>query len=222
VLSDSSTAAVMALHPGAPSEGSRAEREAPELEVLTREALDGNREAWSALIALHGRRVELSLVAQAVPPAQAREFAHDAWLRLMQQAAQGRLTYLQLPGLAIRQALFLARAARRRRDAAVTEVTDEAATEEAAAGGLAEEDVESPEVQFLARERLMRARARVDSLAPSARTVFLLLYAEPQLSHAELAARVGLSVQRVRQIICEVRKELRADLEESDARPRHP
>lgn len=219
MLSDSSTAAVMALHPGAPSEGSRAEREAPELEVLTREALDGKREAWSALIALHGRRVELSLVAQAVPPAQAREFAHDAWLRLMQQAAQGRLTYLQLPGLAIRQALFLARAARRRRDAAATE---EAATEDAAAGGLAEEDVESPEVQFMARERLMRARARVDSLAPSARTVFLLLYAEPQLSHAELAARVGLSVQRVRQIICEVRKELRADLEESDARPRHP
>jgi RNA polymerase sigma-70 factor (ECF subfamily) len=188
------------------------------LEALTREALDGNREAWSALIALHERRVELSLIAQAVPPAQAREFAHDAWLRLMQQAAQGRLTYLQLPGLAIRQALFLARAARRRRDAAVTE---EAAAEEAA-GGLAEEDVESPEAQFSARERLMRARARVDSLAPSARTVFLLLYAEPQLSHAELAARVGLSVQRVRQIICEVRKELRADLEESDARPRHP
>jgi RNA polymerase sigma-70 factor (ECF subfamily) len=33
------------------------------------------------------------------------------------------------------------------------------------------------------------------------------------LSHAEVAKKVGLSLQRVRQILCEVRKELREALE---------
>ena len=174
-------------------------------------ALGGDRDAWSVLIGRFERKVVLSLIAMSVPPAQAREFAHDAWLRLMQQAALGRLEYLQLPGLVIRQALFLARSASRRPDAAVAEGEE----------GLREVG-ESTETRYFALERLAKARARLDSLSPSARAVFLSLYSEPQLSHAELAARVGLSVQRVRQIICEVRKELRADLEEeTNVRPRH-
>lgn len=175
-------------------------------------ALAGDRDAWSRLIARHERRVVLSLIARSVPPAQAREFAHDAWLRLMQQAAQGRLSYLQLPGLVVKQALFLAQAAGRKADP-VVEQEDEAVLEEGCA---------SAEAQYLTKERLARAREQVERLPPSARTVFSLLYQEPQLSHAELAARVGLSVQRVRQIICEVRKVLRAELEATHVRPRHP
>ena len=73
--------------------------------------------------------------------------------------------------------------------------------------------MESAEARYLAAERLTRAKARLAELSPSARKVFELLYGDPHLSHAEIAARIGLSVQRVRQIICEVRKELRADLE---------
>jgi RNA polymerase sigma-70 factor (ECF subfamily) len=41
-----------------------------------------------------------------------------------------------------------------------------------------------------------------------------LIYENPDLPHAEAAAQVGLSVQRVRQILCEVRKRLRAVLSE--------
>lgn len=178
---------------------------------LERAALAGERSAWNALVELHGRRVVLSLLAAGVPPAQAREFAQDAWLRLMQQAAQGRLTWLQLPGLVVRQALFLARAAARRPSPVDT-------------AGAPPAEADSVEETYFARERLLRARERVEALAPGARAVFLLLYGEPGLSHAEVAGRVGLSVQRVRQIICEVRKTLRAELEEetSDVQPPHP
>lgn len=169
-------------------------------------ALRGERTAWSSLITKYERRVVLSLIAAGVPAPQAREFANDAWLRLMQQAAAGRLEYLQLPGLVVRQALFLARAAVRRPTAATAPLEAIASSQE--------------EVYF-ARERLERARARVETLPASARSIFLLLYGEPQLSHAEVAARVGLSLQRVRQILCEVRKTLRDELDEETPHAHH-
>lgn len=161
----------------------------------------GDREAWNELIARHNRRVVLVLMGAGLPPQQARDVAQEAWLRLIRQADAGKLERLQLPGLAVRQALFLARSEARKPGAAVELDASAAPT------------VESPEARFLAVERLTRARARLAELSPSAQKVFGLLYGEPHLSHAEIAARIGLSVQRVRQIICEVRKELRADLE---------
>jgi RNA polymerase sigma-70 factor (ECF subfamily) len=185
----------------------RERREAPARPTgLEESALRGDRDAWNELIRRHERRVVLSLVAAGVPPAQAREFAQDAWLRLINQSAQGKVQFLQLPGLVVRQALFLARSARRKLEGSQPE--PDAA-------------VDSAEVLYLTRERLARARTLVERLNPSARAVFALLYGEPQLPHSEIAARVGLSVQRVRQIICEVRKVLRVELEEADVSP-HP
>lgn len=168
-------------------------------------ALKGDRAAWSELIMRHERRVVLSVIAAGIPPAQAREFAHDAWLRLMQQAAAGKLEFIQLPGLVVRQALFLARTAARR------------------PATLPEEEAhqDSGEAQYFAREKLERAREKIEALPESSRRVFLTLYSEPGLSHAEVAARVGLSVQRVRQILCEVRKTLRADLEQETTHVAH-
>lgn len=166
-------------------------------------ARGGDREAWNELIALHNRRVVLVLVGAGLPPAQARDVAQEAWLRLIRQADAGKLERLQLPGLAVRQALFLARSEARKSGAVTAD----------AGPPLTAPTVESPEARFLAVERLTRAKARLSELSPSAQKVFGLLYGEPHLSHAEIAARIGLSVQRVRQIICEVRKELRADLE---------
>jgi RNA polymerase sigma-70 factor (ECF subfamily) len=199
-VSDTPTVAVVGLR--AP-EAARAS--APSPEALLQAALEGDRQAWSELIARHERRVLLSLLAAGVAPAQAREFAQEAWLMLLNRAKARRLQYLQLPGLAIRQALYLARAQGRRPDARVADPAE--APEEL-------DPAATPELLYLSRERLERARARLDGLHHSARSIFLALYQEPQLSHAEVADRVGLSVQRVRQIICEVRKQLRADLEE--------
>ena len=165
-------------------------------------ARTGDRAAWTELIARHNRRVVLSLLAHGVLPAQAKEMAQEAWLRLITQADAKKLDRLELPGLAIRQALFLARSEARKpgRENESLDDVPEAATE-------------SPEALFFSRERLQKAHERLQDLAPSARAVFERLYGDPQLSHAEVAARVGLSVQRVRQIVCEVRKVLRAELE---------
>jgi RNA polymerase sigma-70 factor (ECF subfamily) len=166
-------------------------------------ARGGDRSAWNELISRHNRRVLLALIAHGVLPAQAREMAQEAWLRLITQADAKKLDRLELPGLAIRQALFLARS-EQRKPGSVTEPLE-------AAGDPAGE---SEEERYFSRERLQRAHARVQDLSPSARAVFERLYGEPHLSHAEIATRVGLSVQRVRQIICEVRKVLRAELED--------
>lgn len=162
----------------------------------------GDRSAWTELISRHNRRVLLALIAHGVLPAQAREMAQEAWLRLITQADAKKLDRLELPGLAIRQALFLARSEQRKPGHAVESLDT-----------LPEAAAESTEELFFTRERLVKAHARVQDLSPSARAVFERLYADPHLSHAEVAARVGLSVQRVRQIICEVRKVLRAELE---------
>lgn len=165
-------------------------------------ARTGDRAAWTELIARHNRRVLLSLLAHGVLPAQAKEMAQEAWLRLITQADARKLDRLELPGLAIRQALFLARSEARKPGQSV-EALDAAP----------EASTESPEALYFSRERLQKAHERLQDLAPSARAVFERLYGDPQLSHAEVAARVGLSVQRVRQIVCEVRKVLRAELE---------
>lgn len=169
-------------------------------------ARGGDRSAWNELISRHNRRVLLSLIAHGVLPAQAREMAQEAWLRLITQADAKKLDRLELPGLAIRQALFLARSEQRKPTSAATEPLDEAAQQPSG------EDVEA---RYFSREQLLKAHTRVQDLSPSARAVFDRLYGEPHLSHAEIAARVGLSVQRVRQIICEVRKVLRTELEEA-------
>ena len=165
-------------------------------------ARTGDRGAWTELIARHNRRVVLSLLAHGVLPAQAKEMAQEAWLRLITQADAKKLPRLELPGLAIRQALFLARSEARKPGQGTESLDD-----------VPEAAIDSAETQFFDRERLQQAHERLQDLSPSARAVFERLYGDPQLSHAEVAARVGLSVQRVRQIVCEVRKVLRAELE---------
>jgi RNA polymerase sigma-70 factor (ECF subfamily) len=161
----------------------------------------GDREAWNTLVARHNHRLVVALVGQGVPAARAREVAQEAWLRLIRQAQAQRLDRLELPGLVIRQALFLARSEARRERALPA---DEPAP------------VESAEASYLSRERLAGAQAVLATCSRSAQKVFSLLYAEPHLTHAEVAAQVGLSTQRVRQILCEVRKKLRASLEGDD------
>lgn len=162
----------------------------------------GDRAAWTELIARHNRRVMLSLLAQGILPAYAKEIVQEAWLRLITQADAKKLDRLELPGLAIRQAMFLARSDARKAGHFTVSLDD-----------VPEGDTDSGEQAYLSRERLLKARERLNDFSPSARAIFEQLYGDPHLSHAEVAAQVGLSVQRVRQIICEVRKVLRSELE---------
>jgi RNA polymerase sigma-70 factor (ECF subfamily) len=178
---------------------------------LVREALCGDRQAWSALIQRHQHRVLLSLLARGVRVDRARELVQETWARLIQQQQRGALRELRLPGLAISQAAWLALDEVRR-----TRREDAAAGAQAPEGpGEPVDPATSAEVRLLGAEQLARAREALEDVSPGARRVFLLVYEHPELPHAEVAARVGLSVQRVRQILCEVRKHLRAVLEET-------
>ena len=179
----------------------------PNASDLVGSALRGSREAWEALVDLHGHAVLRSLVALGLTPDRARDIAQNAWMRLIEQQRAGKLESMSLPGLAIAQAGFLAREELRKSRPA------EVALEEAKGDS---DGAANPETRAARREQVEHAQRVLSGSSRSAQEVFRLAYGGEGLSHARVAARVGISVQRVRQILCEVRKELRAALEESD------
>jgi RNA polymerase sigma-70 factor (ECF subfamily) len=179
-------------------------------EELSQRALAGDRRAWDALIARHHRRVVVSLLAKGIRVDRAHELAQEAWTRLIQQQQRGLLTELRLPNLALTQAAFLAADdARRARREAISGNVEELPERQHPV-----DPSVSAERRLLSEEQLTRAHEALAGCSQSARTVFLLACDGQELPHAEVAARVGLSVQRVRQILCEVRKKLRTALEE--------
>lgn len=177
--------------------------EPPTEAELCEAALGGDARAWDALYRRHERRVIVALLARGVRVDRARDISQDAWARLIVQQRKGKLKALTLPGLAVRQALFLAQEEARRARHRKPHVGLEHA-------GPSDEGFAE---RMLDRDRLERARAVLRRQHPSAQRVFERLYAEPGIRHAEIAAELGLSVQRVRQIICEVRKVLRAEVD---------
>jgi RNA polymerase sigma-70 factor (ECF subfamily) len=178
---------------------------------LCARALEGDASAWNALIAKHEHRIVVSLLARGVRMERAKDIAQEAWIRLVEQQRAGRLTHLQLPGLAIAQAAFLSLEAARRDGS-----RGEPLPLEGEAGRIATDLVDpaaDAEARLLTSERVERAERVLATFAPNARDVFRLAYGGEGLSHADVAKRVGLSLQRVRQILCEVRKDLRDALE---------
>jgi RNA polymerase sigma factor (sigma-70 family) len=157
---------------------------------------------WETALRSYHARVVTSLLAMSISLDQAEELASQTWTRLMEQERSGQLTDIKLPGLAIKQARFLALnwVKARRREA-----------------GLAEDlpGHDDPERAVIERDDVAVALRVLASCSPSAQEVFRLLYDHPPPSHDEVARRVGLSTQRVRQILCEVRKRIRQALEQS-------
>ncbi|QRK13403.1 sigma-70 family RNA polymerase sigma factor [Archangium violaceum] len=186
--------------------GSALEEEAE----LARRALNGERTAWNTLISRYQHRVVVSLLARGVRADRAHELAQETWARLIQQQQKGLLTELRLPSLALTQAAFLAadEARRARRESLAGPV------EELPESHHPVDPSVSAERRLLSEEQLARAQAALRECPASAQRVFQLACDGQELPHAEVAARVGLSVQRVRQILCEVRKKLRSALEE--------
>src|SRR5262249_31325925 len=84
---------------------------------LCEKAMRGERDAWNVLVQRHNHRVVLALLARGVRIDRAKDIAQEAWMRLVEQQRLGRLARLQLPGLAIAQATFLALEAARREHA---------------------------------------------------------------------------------------------------------
>lgn len=177
-------------------------------------ARSGDARAWEKLVARHGRSVLLVLLARGVRAARAEEIVQETWARLVAKSRAGALDRLELPGLAIAQAVHLAMDDRRAEKVRAAEPLDASSADDSGAQ-LQIADCDPPVLdRIVAREALDRALAELDRCSPRSREIFSLVYDNPDLAHAEAAKRAGLSVQRLRQTLCEVRARLRAALEE--------
>jgi len=176
--------------------------DAPAPEVARREPIEEI--PWNEMMRRHGRRVVVALVSRGVPLERAKELAQDAWMRVIDRHRSGLIREVSLPGLIITQAGFLARDDMRReeRRARLGEPRSRAARD-------AVLDLEG---QLDARDQLRLVRSVLDRASPNAQRVFGLLYGENAMTPTEVAAELSLSVQRVRQIVCELRKRMRAEL----------
>src|SRR5580692_6059102 len=121
--------------------------------TLCAAALAGSAEAWSALVARHNHRVVVTLLARGVRVDRAKDIAQEAWIRLVEQQRLGKLERLQLPGLAIVQASFLAMEAARRE---VNVRRHEPLDEPAVAAALADPH-DDAETRLMTEERVTRA-----------------------------------------------------------------
>jgi RNA polymerase sigma-70 factor (ECF subfamily) len=178
--------------------------EAPDA-ALVAAAAAGSRGAWEALVHRHRRRVLVTLLAEGLSVDDARDVSQEAWARLWSQHQQGALSSLSFPGIVVTQARFLARDLKRRHRAsphapaaAVPEATSPTVAADAA---------------LVSAQSLEQVRQALARQSPAKQQVFRLACDEG-VAHEEIAHRVGLSTQRVRQIIWEVRTALRAALEE--------
>jgi len=162
---------------------------------------------WEALIRAHDRRVFLAVLALGVRADRARDVVQTTWTRLMEKDERGEITKDNVAGLAVAQARFLALDELRRTN-----------SEKRRAEPLPEmlDDLD-PEQLLIDRERLERAAAVLAGSSPSVQRLFQLLYAEPPVDYTQAAALVGVSLQRARQVMCELRKKLRAALEEGSS-----
>ena len=160
-------------------------------------------EIWDDAIRRHGHRVYVSVLALGLTPDRAKEIVQATWMRLMEQHASGSLTELDFPGLAIRQARFLALndMQRRKVEKRVLAAVPEAAPE--------------PNIERVvaSREQIERMLDALQTCSPTAKRIFRLVYATPGGTCVTAAQDVGLSLQRVRQILCETRNHIRRALE---------
>lgn len=162
---------------------------------------------WDDAIRRHDRSVYLSVLALGLAPERAREIAQSAWTKLMEKHAEGALTELELPGLAIRQARFLA----------LTEL-ERGRTEKRVLAAVPDQPgPPGPDRVVASKVEIDRVLAALATCSPTARKVFRLVYATPGGTPASAAREVGLSLQRVRQILCETRKHIRTALEEVES-----
>jgi RNA polymerase sigma-70 factor (ECF subfamily) len=177
------------------------------VEDLEGRALQGDERAWNELIARHQRRVRTSLLAKGASPPLANDLVQETWMRLIQQQRAGKLTALKLPGLAIRQADFLLRSHRRRPASRAEARSEELDDPESFQVVVAPEA--GPEARAIDREKLSRTLDALDECSERSRIIFMTVYNEG-LTAAQAASRFNISVQRVRQTLCEVRGRLRA------------
>ena len=172
-------------------------------DLLTR-ARAGQSEAWGQLVERFAQRVRVVLLADGLSLAESQDVAQEAWASIWLKHQRGELPDLQLPGLVIAHARFLAKDARRRaqRVGPMSSERDEA---------------QAVDLRLGAAQDLRRVRETLAQRSPQQQRIFSQAV-EDLWPHAEIARAEGLSLQRVRQILWEVRCALRAVLEAEQER----
>lgn len=161
--------------------------------------------SWSDSIAQHDHTVVVALLSKGVRLDDARDLAQESWTRLIAADQAGRLERIELPGLAIHQAMFLLSERRRvsKRRVEVPEVE----AHELSGAAQPEAIIESRQALAIVAAELARATPRVREVMEASLSA--------SIPHAEHAAAIGVSVQRFRQVLCIVRARLRAAVEEA-------
>jgi len=162
---------------------------------------------WNGWIRKHNHTVLVSVLAMGLPYARAEELVQDTWEKLATAQREGRLPDVSLPGLAVRQARFLALDELRRHPGAHTHLSPELSARLV-------DPSSRPDERVWARQTLTRARRALASRPEQEQRIFKLYYVECVGNAAVVASRIGLSAQRVRQILCELRKVLRRATED--------
>lgn len=136
-------------------------------------------------------------------------------MRLVVQQRAGRLRTLELPGLAIAQAAWLARETRRTwaRRAEIAPMV--AATGVEAEVADPHEGID-PATCAEQNDRARRVRLALAACPPRMRQVMFAVYGSEPRTHAEVALALGLSLQRVRQTVCEARAHMRRVLAQQE------
>ncbi len=156
--------------------------------------------AWQQAVERHTHTVVLSLLARGVRLRRAKELAAETWSLLYERHRAGLLGRLEFPGLAIRQAAYLAMKDGVSKVLPLDEALDVPTT------------VGLPDAELEARQLASVATVQLEALSTRAKEIYTLHLAHPEQPHASLAAQLGVSVQRFRQTLCEVRAKLREAL----------
>lgn len=177
-------------------------------------ALSGDQSAWNELIQRHTPRVIAYLRSWegAIAGHAPQDIAQEAWTRLWTRVMDGvrgtraPVLSLELPGLALAQARFVALELARRKGA--QEHGDDEQLERVPAAA------SSPDAQVHARAQLLKLRALVATLPERDRQAWELRYLK-HLDTPEIAEIMGISPGAVRMAVSRSRKVLSAALRSS-------
>ncbi len=163
------------------------------------QARAGNRDAWNRLALHYSRRVVVALLADGLPLDVAQELAQQAWSFIWTKHHNGTLSDLQIPGLIIAQARFFAKDRHRHNVKQSQALWPDA------------ESSAAPDRQVIHAQVLQRVQTELQKRSLVQQRIFLAAIVDVR-AHEDIARAESLSIQRVRQIIWEVRQSLRASL----------
>jgi RNA polymerase sigma factor (sigma-70 family) len=155
---------------------------------------------WDALFRRHHLTLKMWVIGRGIRPSRAEEICQEVWTILPQRDREGKLPYIEMPGLAIHQARWLIHDEYRRRRRDDHEMPVHLVDPSTRPDRRAED-----------REELAIVLALIDALPPRQREIFIACRrAESYEAAREILG--GGSIQHLKQTVCRVVAHLRTEL----------